>query len=170
MTRESTWRNVSLHNRAKFLEARWQELCAVYLPRAPEDSMWRYDLGRSGQRPSSGWKLHLSATILNAPKVLRKIAPLLVAHGVSFKAPRSLFEVGQLNSGLSYNYSQVGKIITVYPGSDDEAVFLAQRLHRLTYGMPAPAVPFDLRFSDTSNVYYRFGAFEHLELTENRQQ
>jgi len=36
--------------------------------------------------------------------------------------------------------------------------------------MPAPAVPFDLRFSDTSNVYYRFGAFEHLELTENRQQ
>lgn len=169
MTRESTWRNVSLHNRAKFLEARWQELCAVYLPRASEDSIWRYDLGRGGQGPSSGWKLHVSATILNAPKVLRKVAPLLVAHGVSFKAPRSLFEVGQLNSGLSYNYSQVGKIITVYPGSDDEAVFLAQRLHRLTHHLPAPVVPFDLRFSDTSNVYYRFGAFEHLELTENHQ-
>jgi len=170
MTRELTWRNVSLHSRAKFLEARWQKLCALYLPRAAEDSMWRYDIGPRGQQPSSGWKLHISATILNAPGVLRKVAPFLVAHGVSFKAPRSLLEVGQLNSGLDYNYSQIGKIITVYPRSNDEAVFLAQRLHKLTRRISAPVVPFDLRFSDSSNVYYRFGAFEHLKLTGNGQK
>ena len=166
----SIWRTVSVHRRAKILEARWQKLCASYLPRAPKDGIWRYSEGSHRQRPSSGWKLHISATILNAPALLKRIAPFLIARGTSFKAPRSLIEVGKLNSGLDYRYSQIGKIITVYPRTDDEAVFLAQQLHKLTRRLNGPPVPFDLRFSDTSNVYYRFGAFEHLELARNGRQ
>jgi serine/threonine protein kinase len=166
----SIWRTVSVHRRAKVLEARWQRLCEVYLPRAPKDSIWRYNKGARRQQPSSGWKLHVSTTILNAPTVLKRIAPMLIARGVSFKAPRSLLEVGKLNSGLDYRYSQIGKIITVYPRTDDEAVFLAQQLHKLTRHFNGPTVPFDLRFADSSNVYYRFGAFEHVELDRNGQQ
>lgn len=167
---DSTWQTVSFHRRAHALEARWQKLCTLYLPRAPKESIWRYHHPpRQRQRPA-GWKLHISATILNAPNVLKRIAPFLTTRGVPFKAPRSLFEVGKLNSGLNYNYSQIGKVITVYPRSDGEAVWLAPRLHKLTRHLPAPSVPFDLRFSDTSNVYYRFGAFEHLELTRNGRQ
>ena len=165
---KSTRRNATFHRRARVLEARWQELCALYLPRAAKDSMWRYDSGSRREQPSSGWKLHISASILNAPVVLKKIAPLLVERGASFKAPRSLVEIGKLNSGLHYRYSQIGKIITVYPRDNDEAVYLARRLHVLTKGLDAPSVPFDLRFSETSNVYYRYGAFEHLELPRNR--
>jgi serine/threonine protein kinase len=170
MAHDSTRRTATIHVRASVLEARWQKLCALYLPRAPKDSMWRYAKGHRRRQPSSGWKLHISATILSASTVLNKIAPFLTGRGVPFKAPRSLMEVGKLNSGLDYNYSQIGKIITVYPRSDAEAVFLAQRLHKLTRRMSAPSVPFDLRFSDTSNVYYRFGAFQHLELTRSGQQ
>jgi serine/threonine protein kinase len=166
----STWRTVSVHRRVKTLEARWQKLCALYLPRAPKDAIWGYSEGVHRQQPSSGWKLHVSATILNAPAVLKRIAPFLIARGTSFKAPRSLREVGKLNSGLDYRYSQIGKIITVYPRTNDEAVFLAQQLHKLTKHLNGPTVPFDLRFSDTSNVYYRFGAFEHLELVRNGRQ
>lgn len=92
---------------------------------------------------------------------------MLVARGTSFKAPRSLIEIGKLNSGLSYGYSQIGKVVTVYPCDDDEAVFLAQRLHELTKDLAAPAVPFDLRFGDRGNVYYRHGAFEDLQLSQN---
>ncbi|HMH45385.1 MAG TPA: phosphotransferase [Pyrinomonadaceae bacterium] len=166
----SIWLTVSAPRRANILEARWQKLCASYLPRAPKDSIWRYDKGSHRLQPSCGWKLHVSATILNAPAVLKRIAPLLIARGTSFKAPRSLIEVGKLNSGLDYRYSQIGKIITVYPRTDDDAVFLAQRLHKLTKRLNGPSVPFDLRFSDSSNVYYRFGAFEYLELARNGRQ
>lgn len=129
--------------------------------------MWRYTAENSRRRSKCGWKLHVSATILNAPTVLDRIAPFLIARGASFKAPRSLDEVGNLNSGLNYQYSQIGKIITVYPKTDDEAVFLAGHLHCLTKDLSGPAIPFDLRFADTGNVYYRYGAFEHLELSRN---
>lgn len=170
MANDSSWQTVSFHRRARLLEARWQKLCALYLPHAPQESIWRYPHPKRQRRPRAGWKLHISATILNAPVVLKRIAPLLTARSVWFKAPRSLIEVGKLNSGLNYNYSQIGKIFTVYPRSDDEAVWLAQRLHKLTRQLPAPSVPFDLSISETSNVYYRFGAFEHIELTRNGRQ
>jgi hypothetical protein len=147
------------------LTGRWTELCARYLPVAPEDSMWRY----SSRRPrrgdaEQGWKLHVSATVLNAHRVLEKIAPLLVGLDVSFKVPSSLEEVRRLNSGIHYSYSQVGKIFTVYPQTDEEAVRLARRLHVLTRRMSAPAVPFDLRYRPGSNVYYRYGGFTSLEM------
>lgn len=158
------WRAVDYHARANSLEARWQKFCALYLPRAPQDSIWRYARARSPSKRSSGWKLHVSATILNAPQVLAKVAPFLNDCGVSFKAPRSLSEVLKLNSGLDYSYSQVGKIITIYPQSDRQAVQLARRLHQLTKRFSAPSVPFDLRFADPGNVFYRFGSFEHLEV------
>jgi len=45
-----------------------------------------------------------------------------------------------------------------------DAVALAERLNELTAGMPAPAVPFDLKFKSEGCVYYRYGAFRHLEI------
>ena len=161
---------VAVHKRAQLLEARWQELCAAYLPRTSGDSMWRGSPPSRHALPRAGWKLHISASILNAPQVLGRVAPLLRKRGVQFKAPRSLFEVQKLNAGLYYPYSQVGKIITIYPHNDKEAVLLARRLHRLTVDFESPAVPFDLQFGDRGNVYYRFGAFEHLEIDRGRQK
>ena len=165
-----TRRADSVQQRAKLLEARWRKLCALYLPRAEQDSFWRSNRGCGRQPPPAGWKLHLPATILNAHLVLRRVAPLLIARGVPFKAPGSLVEVGKLNAGLDYGYSQIGKIITVYPRNESEAVTLAQQLHKLTRRLDAPSVPFDIRFSETSNVYYRFGAFQSLDLDRNGQR
>jgi serine/threonine protein kinase len=62
----------------------------------------------------------------------------------------------------------VGKIITVYPRTPEEAVSLAEALHKLTRRMNAPVIPFDRRFCDASNVYYRFGAFNPLETEDAR--
>jgi serine/threonine protein kinase len=158
------WQTVAVGRRARLLEARWQKLCAVYLPRASRQSLWRASPASRYELPRVGWKLHISATILNAPAVLKRVAPFLIERGVQFKAPRSLSEVQKLNAGLDYSYSQIGKIITVYPRNDREAVYLARHLHRLTARFAAPSVPFDLQFGEQSNVYYRFGAFEHLEI------
>jgi hypothetical protein len=102
--------------------------------------------------------------------VLKRVAPFLTAQDVLFKAPRSLREIGELNSGLNYRYSQVGKIITIYPKNDDQAIFLAQRLHALTKRFSGPNIPFDLKFAESGNVYYRYGAFEYVEVTHNGRQ
>lgn len=153
-------------NRSETLEKRWQQICERYLPVIADDSIWRYhdDGRRSSYELTQGWKLHVSATVLNAGKMLKKIAPFLASRGVQFKAPRSLKELVKINSGLDYGYSQIGKIVTVYPRTPEEAVALAKRLHKMTRRMAAPSVPFDRRFSPSSNVYYRFGAFKNLEI------
>jgi hypothetical protein len=108
--------------------------------------------------------LHVSATILNASHILKSVGPALRDSGVQFKAARTLDDVQSLNAGLRLTYTQIGKIITVYPRSDDEAVLLANRLHQLTYRFTAPAVPFDLRLREKSNVYYRYGAFAQMKI------
>ena len=146
------------------LSRAWQELCDRYLPVAPASSAWRYSRAPNPGDPEQGWKLHVSATLLNANTVLERVAPFLAGCGVRFKAPASLQELGRINSGLRHGYSQVGKVITVYPGTTEEAVALAHNLHELTRSMPAPIIPFDLRFRPDSNVYYRYGAFKRLEM------
>src|SRR6185295_5550223 len=142
----------------------WRQLCSSYLPVFQEGSIWRYNRRPGPEDPEQGWKLHVSATVLNAHRVLERIAPLLVERGVQFKAPASLGELKPLNSGLHYSYTQIGKVITVYPGSDEEAAVIAREIHELTRHMMAPSVPFDLRYKAGSNVYYRYGAFRSLEM------
>ncbi|MBI1761939.1 MAG: protein kinase [Acidobacteria bacterium] len=143
----------------------WLTLCNRYLPVAPATSSWRYSRTPGPGDPVQGWKLHLPATVLNAAQVLERIAPVLTERGVQFKAPASLPELQRLNAGLQQGYSQVGKCFTVYPHTPAEALALAETLHQLTVGFSAPSVPFDQRLRAGSNVYYRYGAFRHLNLT-----
>lgn len=149
------------------LDERWRELCARYLPLAEAGSIWRLSRAPAARDPAQGWKLHVSANVLTAYAVLGRVAPLLDGRGTRFKAPVSLDEVQRINSGLYYGYSQVGKIITVYPETAEESVELAQRLDEALGRRDAPAVPFDRRYSPGSSVYYRYGAFRRLEI-ENR--
>jgi hypothetical protein len=139
------------------------ELCTEHLPLSSPESIWRYSRNIFPGDPNQGWKIHLSATVLTANEVLEKVAPFLRSHGTLFKAPNSLPELGRLNSGIFYGYTQIGKFMTVYPLSDEEAVFLAEHLDEMTAGMFAPLIPFDMRFRPDSCVYYRYGAFEPLE-------
>jgi len=122
------------------LEAEWQTLSARYLPILPDDSMWRISRGLSADDAEQGWKLHLSATVLTASRILERVAPLLHAEDVLFKAPRSLEELRKLNCGLYYGFSQVGKFITVYPKTAQQAATLAGRLDHLTRRQAGPAV------------------------------
>lgn len=143
---------------------KWATLCRRYLPYISDDAKWRLSRAVLPDDPEQGWKLHLSATLLNAGEMLEKVAPILQAGGVLFKAPASLYELSLLNSGLDYGYGQVGKVITIYPRNNEEAVRLAHELHGLTSGMAAPAVPFDRQFRAGSCLYYRYGAFKELDL------
>lgn len=146
------------------LNRRWRELCSRYLPVAPPGSIWHYSRESNAGDPEQGWKLHISATVLTVNGVLEAVAPLLTERGAQFKAPASLEELNRLNSGIYYGYSQVGKVITVYPRSAAEAVALAERLHELTHAHSAPPVPFEQRYRPDSCVFYRYGSFTPLEI------
>ncbi|HEX8249599.1 MAG TPA: protein kinase, partial [Pyrinomonadaceae bacterium] len=147
------------------LIAEYESLCKKYLP-FDSDDVWRFSRQVFTDDSDQGWKIHISATIHTAKTVLEKVAPLLNDQKVFFKAPKSLMELGKLNSGMFYGYSQIGKFITVYPRNEEEFVRLAETLHRLTVGFAAPVIPFDLRYEEDSNVYYRYGAFKNLEIKE----
>ncbi len=149
---------------ARSLCNRWQELRKRYLPVTQNDSIWSFSRAQMRSDPEQGWKLHISASLLTACDVMQRVAPFLQSRRVLFKAPSSLPTLGQINRGLDGGYSQVGKFITVYPQSDEEAVSLARQLHKLTLGLSAPVVPFDTKFRPEGCVYYRYGGFKQLEI------
>ncbi|HYJ87342.1 MAG TPA: protein kinase [Pyrinomonadaceae bacterium] len=152
------------HSKAKGLDLRWQELCRRYLPLTYKDSIWRFSRESLPNDPDQGWKLHIAATVLNAPDVLDAVGPFFQRRGILYKAPRTLSEINNLNSGIHYGYCQVGKFLTVYPECTDEARKLARMLHQLTRRFSGPSIPFDLRYQPDSCVFYRYGAFKRLTL------
>lgn len=142
------------------LEEHWRVACAKHLPVAPLGSVWRYSRPISAEDPDQGWKLHVSATILTAGRVLIAVAEELRTRGVLFKAPGTLSELHKLNCGYYYGASQIGKFLTVYPRVPDEAADLAARLDELTRGIGGPSVPFERPYRLGSRVFYRYGSFQ----------
>ncbi|MEY2488139.1 MAG: hypothetical protein QOC70_81 [Verrucomicrobiota bacterium] len=122
------------------------------------DGSWSYSRPLRADDPAQGWKLHVSATILSAAEVFARAEPILRKHDALFKVPCRLELLRSLNSGLA-DFSQIGKFLTIYPRSTDEALELARELHRATRGLPGPRIPFDARYCKESLVYYRYGAF-----------
>ncbi|MGZ7440549.1 class III lanthionine synthetase LanKC N-terminal domain-containing protein [Paenibacillus sp. TH7-28] len=146
-------------------ENEWTALCETYLPVVSE-KIWRQSRAVTEQDPKQGWKLHVSATILCACNVFKQVAPFLSDLGVLFKAPRSMLELKKLNCGMHYGYSQIGKFITVYPQSEEDALFLANELHNRTIHFSGPVVPYDIIFQAGSRVHYRYGSFSNLEMQD----
>ena len=156
--------NDSILELAESLSLHWQRLCNRYLPVISSNPMWRYSRQLTPSDAEQGWKIHVSATILTAPAVLEAIAPFLESEQACYKAPSSLSELKRINSGFHYDYSQIGKFITIYPQTDTQAIYFAERLHELTTQFSAPSVPYDRRFKPESCVYYRYGSFRTNEI------
>ncbi len=140
----------------------WERLSNRYLPL--EESKWRYSRSATTDDPEQGWKLHITATILTANSILTRIGPMLRRRRVLFKAPRTLLELSNINSGFYSEFSQVGKFITVYPRDSEEAAFLAAKLDQMVPSFSGPAVPYDIQLHLNSSIYYRYGAFNRLDI------
>ncbi|MFC4048486.1 class IV lanthionine synthetase LanL [Actinomadura syzygii] len=120
--------------------------------------VWRHLTRDGGGCPAQGWKLHVSATPASAEEVLDRALAVLLAGGSSFKFAASHDQVAVLNArNTSRGHS--GKFLTVYPGSDDEAVRLAAELHEATAGLAGPRILSDRQYAPGSLVHYRYGAF-----------
>lgn len=155
---------MNFYHKSEVQENRWKILCNLFLPIESNDTIWRQNRLTSSEEPEQGWKLHISATILSACDVFEKVAPFLSKLDILFKATRSLYELKKLNCGLYYGYSQIGKFITVYPRTVEEALFIARELQRLTIMYPCPLIPSDIPFTEGSCIHYRYGAFKNLAI------
>ncbi|MFP5390945.1 MAG: lanthionine synthetase LanC family protein [Gammaproteobacteria bacterium] len=126
-------------------------------------TIWTHCRHQSSNRPSQGWKLHISATVWNAADVLDRTLGILIQERVTFKFPRDAATLRQLNQGV-LGASQVGKFLSIYPHDDDQAKRLAERLHFATIGFIGPSVPTDKKVCSASLVSFRYGAFTALSL------
>ena len=153
-------------SKAALSRRRWQNLGERYLPFKTEDTIWLFSRDSQPQEPLQGWKLHISATILEACDVFESVAPFLISQDLQFKAPKSLDELSKINNGSQYGYQQVGKFITIYPPTETQAVRLARELHDLTDDFISVSIPFDEQYLPDSSVFYRYGSFTSIKITD----
>jgi hypothetical protein len=103
----------------------------------------------------AGWKLHVSATVTGVDLLFARALPYLARYGVPFKIAADRAVIVQLSAG-DFGETQIGKVVTVYPRHDTEAVALARELIELTHGIVGPHVPTDLHLGEA--VYARYGS------------
>ena len=137
------------------LESRWRAKIKGLRIR---QGIWRFSRYIRASDPSQGWKIHVSATVLSAANTYARVSRILRQHRALFKVPADLALLSHLNSGAA-GYSQIGKFITVYTRSSDEALILISKLHAATRGLSGPQIPFDVRYRTNSTVHYRYGAY-----------
>lgn len=109
--------------------------------------------------PSQGWKLHISSIPTDALETLKSVGNVLIENHIHWKVAFSEKRLVQMSSGAAA-LSQVGKFITVYPQTEQEAIMLAEILHAKTLAFRGPKVPSDRPYTKGSNVYYRYGGFK----------
>jgi hypothetical protein len=122
------------------------------------DEVWAHAKPPATDVRQQGWKLHVSATVRSAAEILQRCAPILVAAGCQFKIARDHNQVEWLTHG-NCPRGNAGKVMTVYPAGDAQAVQLAEQLDTATRGLDGPRVLSDRQFRPGSLVHYRFGAF-----------
>jgi Lanthionine synthetase C-like protein/Protein kinase domain len=105
-----------------------------------------------------GWTLHLSATPASAGQVVARVVPVLRKFGVGFTFASSIAVVRQLIS-RDCDRSLSGKVLTVHPDGDGQAVALAAELHASTEGLAGPRILSAQPFRPGSLVHYRYDAY-----------
>jgi serine/threonine protein kinase len=109
--------------------------------------------------PVQGWKVHVSCASDEASDMLRLAAgPLLRTGATAFKVPSSLDGVLVINSDLA-GQSQTGKVLTVYPASDDELREIVLGLQAAWQSNRGPTILSDISVSSRCRVYLRYGRF-----------
>ncbi len=103
--------------------------------------------------PMQGFKIHVSATFINADEIFDVAIPYLLKSKTAFKVVSSSQLLSLLNEDR-FGYPQVGKFITVYPNSIAHFVKLLHEIDNLLQDFEAPAVPSDIRLHDTSIDVY----------------
>lgn len=130
------------------------------------DDDWHYIMYKEDELPDQGWKIHISANLEDAQKVLTKVSKILIAKHVSFKFIPN-FQTLELSYSKNADRIEAGKFITIYPRNDEEFCALLDPLKKITDQFKeGPYILNDQPWKQ-SNVYYRYGGFRAMTALKN---
>ncbi|GLZ41208.1 class III lanthionine synthetase LanKC [Actinokineospora sp. NBRC 105648] len=124
---------------------------------------WRMVLPPRAELPDQGWKIHVSATLGNAPRVLRAVARYCVDNAIPFKHLRSAAVQHRRNAKYAARAAS-GKLIAIYPADERQLADTLAALGEVLVGEPGPHVLSDLRVGD-GPLYVRYGGFTEKWIT-----
>ncbi|MFH8569488.1 class III lanthionine synthetase LanKC [Streptomyces sp. NPDC017993] len=107
--------------------------------------------------PSQGWKIHVSACLDNAEKVLDRVWDYCVPRAIAFKCMPSRYLLHTRNAKYA-DRGASGKFLTIYPADEAQCRVIAEDLDALLGGEPGPYILSDLRWG-AGPVYVRYGSF-----------
>ncbi|MFH7598675.1 class III lanthionine synthetase LanKC [Streptomyces racemochromogenes] len=107
--------------------------------------------------PSQGWKIHVSACLDNAERILDRVHAYCVQRRIAFKFVPSRYLLHLRNAKYA-DRAASGKFLTVYPADPEACRRIAEDLDALLAGEPGPYVLSDLRWND-GPVHLRYGSF-----------
>jgi hypothetical protein len=124
--------------------------------RHEQDDWFTFSAGTAGL-PAQGWKIHASACLDNAERILDAVWDYCVPRGIPFKFLRSASALrARVSKYAPRGYS--GKLVTIYPADDAGCETILRELGAVLDGEPSPYILSDLRWGD-GPLYVRYGAF-----------
>ncbi|MFT9267103.1 class III lanthionine synthetase LanKC [Oenococcus sp.] len=126
------------------------------------DDYWFYMNSKKNDFPSQGWKIHITATLEDAGKLLYDVSKLLISKNVSFKFAPNVGVLKQRNS-KNADRGESGKFITIYPWDTDCFLQLLNQLKKITdiYSL-GPYILNDKQWQG-SNVFFRYGGLKRIQ-------
>lgn len=139
----------------KFLPGDWQ---------ANRSGIWYYVAPPNHLLPAQGFKIHVSTKPANAELTIERVAPLCVSGSISFKV---LLDHFILSYTLTKNYMRgaAGKFITIYPLELEQFKEFIALVHEHTKDLDGPYILSDRRYKNSKVVFYRYGGFQRMEVT-----
>lgn len=109
------------------------------------------------QFPDQGWKIHASASLDHAEKVLAAVWDYCIPRQIAFKFVRSL-QLLLLSNGKYAHRGSSGKFVTIYPLDDAQLESAVTDLGEILEGFEGPYILSDLRWNN-GPLYLRYGGF-----------
>ena len=144
----------------------------------PDRDWSAWDIQRSGgwmhvgapgaELPEQGWKIHCSATLENAQRLLEIVSDYCAAQGIPFKYLPTSADV--IRSNVKYApRGGSGKFITIYPVDAGETERILHDLDEEVGGEEGPYILSDLRYAD-GPLYVRYGAYKQQFVRNERDE
>lgn len=120
-----------------------------------------------GQRlPEQGWKIHVSACMDNADRILDAVWDYCLPRGIEFKFLRSPSALlARVSKYAPRGYS--GKLVTIYPVDEPACHTILRELGEILDGEPNPYILSDLRWRQ-GPLFVRYGAFRNRYMADDR--
>jgi serine/threonine protein kinase len=125
--------------------------------RREQDDWFTFSGPATADLPPQGWKIHVSACMDNAPRVLDAVWDFCIPRGINFKFLQSSSALmARVSKYAPRGYS--AKLVTIYPSDDAACEKILRELGEELDGEPSPYILTDLRWG-AGPLYVRYGAF-----------